>query len=408
MPPFSYKVKMPNGSISDGVIVAADQNAAIAKLKNQRAIILEIDPIKESIFDVIQKYNPLKPGVNAKDLVIFSRQLSTLVSAGVPLVQGLTVLIEQIESPAFKKVVTEVRESIEAGVSIADSMKKHPEAFTELYVSMIKAGEVGGILDVILDRVSIYLEKAEEMKAKVVGAMVYPLVIAVVAVGVAVFLLTVVIPKFRDIFASFGAELPWPTKVLIAASNFLQHNIIFLIIGVGAAIFFAVRFYNTKYGKYYVDGMMLKLPVFGLIMKKVAVSKFTRTLATLVKSGVPILQALDTVATTSGNKVIEEAILKAKDAVKEGSKISEPLKESQLFPPMVVQMISVGEETGNLDTMLSKIAEFYDQEVDASIKGLTSMIEPLVMVVMGLVVGFMVIAMFMPMFSLGGLASNAG
>ena len=408
MPLFSYKVKMPSGSTNEGVMTAADESSAIARLKSQRATVIEISQVKTSILETLQNLNPLKPGIKAKDIVIFSRQLSTLVSAVVPLVQGLTVLIEQIESPRFKLIVKDIRESIQAGVSIADSMKTHPSAFSELYVSMIKAGEVGGILDVILERVSEYLEKAEELKSKVVGAMVYPAVIAVVAFGVVIFLLTFVIPRFAEIFTSFGSELPWPTRILLGSSNFVKSYIIFIILGIIGLIIGFIQFYKSTFGKYKVDDIMLKLPVFGVLLKKVAVSKFTRTLSTLVKSGIPILEALDTVAQTSGNKVIEEAIIKAKDAVREGSKISDPLKESKLFPPMVVQMIAVGEETGNLDTMLGKIADFYDQEVDASVKALTSMIEPLVIVVMGLVVGFIVIAMFMPMFSMGGLAAGAG
>lgn len=394
--------------MEDGSIDAASESEAIARLKNRRATVFSVVPARKDILEVIKNLNPLKPSVKAKDVVIFSRQLATLVSAGVPLVQGLTVLMEQIENPKFKGIVKNVRENIEAGVSIADSMKNHPDAFSELYVSMIKAGEVGGILDVILERVSEYLENAEELKSKVVGAMVYPAVIAVVAGGVVIFLLAFVIPRFAEIFLSFGMELPLPTRILIGASNFVKSYIVLILLGIGGAAIGFKQFYKTKYGKYKVDGIMLNLPIFGILLKKVAVSKFTRTLSTLVKSGIPILEALDTVAQTSGNKVIEKAIYEARDSVKEGSKISDPLKESNLFPPMVVQMIAVGEETGNLDIMLSKIADFYDQEVEAAVKALTSMIEPLVIVVMGLAVGFIVIAMFMPMFSMGGLASDAG
>ncbi|OQA90112.1 MAG: Type II secretion system protein F [Elusimicrobia bacterium ADurb.Bin231] len=408
MPSFQYKIKLPSGTVNEGVIEADDEAAAVAKLKNQRAIVLEIFPVAKDIFQELKKFNPFKGSVKAKDIVIFSRQLSTLVSAGIPIVQGISVLQAQIENPAFKEVVKNIKENIEAGVSITDSLKNHPKVFSDLYVSMIKAGEVGGILDVILDRVSTYLEESEDLKGKVKSALIYPLIIFIVAIGASVFLLAVVIPKFRDIFTQFGADLPLPTKILIMTSDFLKHNILYLIGGVilfGIAVF---QYYKSKHGRRLFDSISLKLPIVGILLTKVSIAKFTRTFSTLVKSGVPILQALDTVAQTAGNKIIEEAIMATKESVKEGDKISEPLKKANIFPPMVVQMIAVGEETGNLEIMLSKIADFYDSEIDSAVKGLTSMIEPLVMLFLGVVVGFMVIAMFMPMFSLGGLASGAG
>ncbi|MEW6557250.1 MAG: type II secretion system F family protein [Elusimicrobiota bacterium] len=408
MPLFNYKVRLPSGAETAGTIDATDQTTAINKLRAQRVILLEIHIAKKNPLDTLKKLNPLKPHTTAKDLVLFSRQLSTLVSAGVPIVQGLTILGDQVENPAFKKVVNSVTDDIKAGISIADAMKKQPDAFSELYVSMIKAGEVGGILDVILERLSAYLEAADALRGKVKGALVYPAVVAIIATAVTIFLLVGVIPTFQEIFTSFGAELPGPTKVLIMISNFLRHSLIFLILGVIAVIVGIMQYYKTEKGKFLMDTYFLKLPLFGVLLRKVAVAKFTRTLGTLVKSGVPILQALDTVAQTSGNKVIEKAILQAKESIREGEKIADPLKKSQVFPPMVTQMISVGEETGNLDTMLTKIADFYDQEVDVAVKGLTSMIEPIVICVMGVVIGAIVIAMFMPMFSLGGLAGKAG
>ncbi|OGS33784.1 MAG: hypothetical protein A2474_02120 [Elusimicrobia bacterium RIFOXYC2_FULL_34_12] len=263
-------------------------------------------------------------------------------------------------------------------------------------------------MDVILERLSTYLEDAEALKGKVKGALMYPTIVAIIAASVTVFLLVVVIPTFQEIFSSFGADLPLPTKILIGISNFLRFYIIFLLIGIAAIIVGFLQYYKTEKGKLKMDDIFLKMPLFGPLLRKVAVAKFTRTLGTLVKSGVPILQALDTVAQTAGNKIIERAILQAKESIREGEKIADPLKKSGVFPPMVIQMISVGEETGNLDTMLSKIADFYDQEVDVAVKGLTSMIEPIVICVMGIVIGAIVIAMFMPMFSLGGLAGSAG
>jgi type IV pilus assembly protein PilC len=324
----------------------------------------------------------------------------------VALVAGLNILSEQIESPPFKAVVVKVKEDIEGGLSIAEALKKHPDAFSDLYVAMVKAGEVGGILDVILERLSAYLEAAEDLKHKVKGAMMYPIVVCSIATAVTVFLLVGVIPTFKEIFSSFGAELPLPTRIVVGISESLQ-NYWYVYLGVPVLIFFAFKKWaKTASGRVIIDTQVLKLPLFGPLLRKVAVAKFTRTLGTLVKSGVPILQALETVAQTSGNKVIENALMDARESIREGERISEPLKKSNVFPPMVVQMISVGEETGNLDIMLAKIADFYDQEVDVAVKGLTSMIEPIVIVVMGIVIGGIVIAMFIPMFELGSLAGK--
>jgi len=406
MPEFAYKARGSSGSVSQGIIEAVDQKAARDRLRAQKLIILEINENQPGLFAAIQKYNPLKAGVGSKDIVLFSRQMSTLVSAGVALVNGLNILGEQIENKVFKVIVNKVKEDIEAGLSIADAMKKHPDAFSDLYVSMIKAGEVGGILDTILERLSMYLEAAEELKHKVKGAMMYPLVVCTIAGGVTVFLLVGVIPTFKEIFSSFGAELPLPTRIVVGISEALQ-NYWYAFIAAPAAGFYVLKqWIKTDNGSRIFDTYVLKLPLFGPMLRKVAVAKFTRTLGTLVKSGVPILQALETVARTAGNRVIEDALMNARESIREGERISDPLKKSGVFPPMVVQMIAVGEETGNLDTMLTKIADFYDQEVDVAVKGLTSMIEPIVIVVMGVVIGGIVIAMFIPMFELGQLAGK--
>lgn len=404
MPSFAYKAKMLSGSITEGTITASDQRQAVDQLRNQKLIPLEVTEASKSLEEMLADIPLFKKKVSSKELVLFSRQLSTLVSAGIPLVQGLNILEEQVETPHFKKIVRTIREDIEAGQSITDSLRKHPDAFEELYVSMIKAGEVGGILDVILERLSAYLEAAEDLKAKVKGALMYPIVVSTIAGGVTFFLIVGVIPTFTKIFSDFGAELPGITQFMIDLSDFLR-GYWYVCLGTPVALIIALKQYRkTEGGKRNIDALTLKLPIFGILLKKVAVAKFTRTFGTLIKSGVPILQALETVAKTSGNKVIEIAIMTCRESVKEGERIATPLKKANVFPPMVVQMVAIGEETGNLDAMLNKIADFYDQEVDVAVKGLTSMIEPIVIVIMGIVIGFIVIAMFLPMFELGSLA----
>lgn len=406
MPSFAYKAKLLTGNITEGTIEAADQKAAVEQLRSQKMTPMEIKESAAGLDSIIATINPFKPKVKSKDLVLFSRQLSTLVSAGVPLVQGLTILEDQIENPLFKGIVKRIREDIESGLSITDSLRKHPDAFEELYVSMIKAGEVGGILDVILERLSAYLEAAENLRAKVKGAMMYPLVVTSIAGLVTFFLIWKVVPTFEGIFSGFGAELPGITQILIDASHFLEAYW-YVVLAIPFLIPVVLKLIKrTEGGTRNVDALTLKVPVFGILLKKVAVAKFTRTFGTLVKSGVPILQALETVAKTSGNKVIEIAIMSARESVKEGERIATPLRKAGVFPSMVVQMVAIGEETGNLDAMLNKIADFYDQEVDVAVKALTSMIEPIIIVVMGLIIGFIVIAMFLPMFELGSLAGG--
>ena len=354
----------------------------------------------------ITLFKPRKKKVKGKEIVIFSRQLSTLVSSGIPIVQGLSILEEQTLNPSFKEVIGKIRGDIEGGLSIGDALSKHPKLFSELYVNMVRSGELGGILDVILERLSSYLESADALKRKVKSAMMYPVIIAIFAGGVTAMLLTVVVPKFVGMFLESGMKLPLPTQILWDLSNFLKSSMHFLIIGIIALVVGFKYYHKTPAGKRQVDKLMLKIPMFGEMLLKVAVAKFTRTFGTLVKSGVPILQALDTVAKTSGNKIIEEAILKARDSIREGERISDPLKESGVFPPMVTQMISVGEETGNLDTMLMKIADFYDNEVDPAVTGLTALIEPVVIVVLGVIIGSVVLALYMPMFEMGELAGR--
>ncbi len=397
MPQFNYKAKAITGNISQGVIEAPDIRSAAERLRSKKLIVLEISEAKKKVaLDSL-----FKPKVKTKDLCIFSRQLATLVTSGIPIVQGLSILQEQLTNPTFKEIITKVKEDIEAGISIADAMKKHPSVFSELYVSMVHAGEVGGILDVILDRLSSYLESAEELKGKIKGAMTYPVVVAIIAVGAAAFMLTGVIPQFANIFKEIGVQLPLPTRIMLALSDFVQKNILYLIlVPIGAFIGFKQALNRIPKFRLNFDAFKLKLPVFGDMIRKMSIAKFTRTFGTLVRSGVPIIQSLETVAKTSGNKVIEKAINEAKESIKEGERIADPLKKSNVFPPMVIQMISVGEETGSLDTMLIKISDFYDREVDEAVKALTSMIEPLIIVFMGGVIGSMVLALFLPMFEL--------
>jgi len=407
MAEFVYKVRSGAGAVTQGTLQADQLRTAVEQLRKRGLIVLEITEAKKILLlENLKKFNPLKPKIKSKDLVLFSRQLSTMVSAGVPIVQGLSILTEQIENPAFRNVTSNLRTDIESGISIAEAMGRQGKVFSELYVSMIRAGEVGGILDVILERLSGYLEATEKLRGKVKGSMTYPIVVSFIAAGVTIFLLTVVIPTFKTIFEGFGAELPAPTQMLISLSEFLKRYI-YLVIGIPIIVFVGLKqWYKTEKGKIFFDTKFLALPIFGPLLRKVAVAKFTRTLGTLIKSGVPILQALDTVAKTSGNKVIEAAIFKARESIREGEKVAEPLKRSGVFPPMVTQMISVGEETGNLDTMLAKIGDFYDQEVDVAISSLTSMIEPLIMCVLAIVIGAIVIAMFLPMFQISQMVGK--
>jgi type IV pilus assembly protein PilC len=410
MPVFNYKVKTSAGLVMEGTVDADEQKAAVDKLRSQRFVVLEINEKKTSPLDSIKALiaSRRKGHVTSKDLVLFSRQLSTLVSAGVPIVQSLGILETQAENPAFKTVLGAVKADIEAGLSISDALKKHPDAFPELYTSMIKAGELGGILDTILERLTVYMESSEALKAKVKSAMMYPAIVLSICAVVTVFLMVFVIPTFKNIFASFGAELPLPTQILINISDTMKQFWYVIVAAPYGAYKGFIAYYKTANGQRVVDRFTLKAPIFGIILKKVAVARFTRTLGTLIKSGVPIMQALETVAQTAGNVVIADAVLLTRESIREGGHLSDPLKKSGIFPNMVTSMISVGEETGALDIMLTKIADFYDQEVDTAVKGLTSLIEPIVIVVMGVIIGTIVVAMFMPMFGLGELAGKQG
>jgi type IV pilus assembly protein PilC len=344
--------------------------------------------------------------VDMKDLVVFTRQFATMIDSGLPLVQCLDILAGQQENKTFKDILFKVKESVEGGSTFADSLAKHPKAFDELFVNMVAAGEVGGILDTILNRLAAYIEKAMKLKKKVKGAMVYPATIMSIAVIVVGVILIFVIPTFAKMFADFGGDLPGPTKFVIALSNICKNYFFVFIILAVAARFAFVKYYATPKGRKMVDDLLLKAPIVGPLIRKVAVAKFTRTLGTMISSGVPIMDGLEIVAKTAGNKVVEEAVYKVRQAISEGKTMAEPLAACGVFPPMVVQMISVGEATGAMDTMLNKIADFYDDEVDDAVGALTSMMEPLLMVFLGTAVGGLVIAMYLPIFKIAGTVAG--
>jgi len=402
MPKYIFRAKTPAGKEVSDVVEAASPTEVIEKLRGLKYFVIEVKEQKESFLkNIIANIPFLKRKVKSSELTIFSRQLATLVSSGVQLVQGLSILEEQFESPTFRKIIHAVRLDIEAGVSISEAISKYPDVFSELYVGMVHAGEVGGILDQVLDRLATYLESSEALKSKIKSAMMYPIIVTIVAIGAAIIMLTVVVPRFAALFAEMGAKLPAPTQMLVDISNFLKKWIwLFILIGTIVVIVFR-RVYKTNYKfALKVDTMLLNLPIFGDVIRKTAIARVTRTLGTLMHAGVPILHAMETVAKTAGNKLIEKTILEAREAIREGERIAEPLKKSGVFPPMVIQMIAVGEETGSLDAMLAKIADFYDREVSDAVEGLAGMIEPLIIVFLAVVVGGMVVAMYLPMFEI--------
>ncbi len=402
MPKYIFKAKTPTGKEVSDVIEASSQAEVIEKLRNLKYFIIEVKQQKEGFFkNIVSKIPFLKKKIKSSEITLFSRQLATLVSSGIQLVQGLSILEEQFESPAFRKIIRAIRSDIEAGVSISEAIGRHPDVFSELYVGMIHAGEVGGILDQVLDRLATYLESSEALKSKIKSAMMYPIIVTIVAIGAAIIMLTVVVPRFAALFAEMGAKLPAPTLMLVNISNFLKKWIwLFILIGVAAVIIFR-RIYKMNYKfALKVDSMLLNLPIFGDVIRKTVIARVTRTLGTLLHAGVPILQALETVAKTAGNKLVEKTILEAREAIREGERVAEPFKKSDVFPPMVIQMIAVGEETGALDSMLAKIADFYDREVADAVEGLAGLIEPLIIVFLAVVVGGMVVAMYLPMFEI--------
>ena len=382
-----------------GELEAADDSTVRIMLRRQG---IKITSVKKKPEDLMEKFPLFKQKVKEKEVVIFSRQFATMINAGLPILQCLDILSAEEPNKVFKKIITGLKDDIEGGSSLTDALKKHPEVFNELFINLVAAGEAGGILDIILNRLSAYMEKAMKLKGKVKSAMTYPLATMVIAIAVVILLLYKVVPVFEDMFSSFESALPAPTQFLVDASKFVQHNILY-IIGTFVAIgIIFVRYYRTERGRLQIDTMILKAPVFGLLIKKVAVAKFSRTLSTMMSSGVPILEGLEICSKTAGNKVIENALMDTRKSISEGKTIAEPLANAGIFPSMVVSMISVGENTGALDAMLSKIADFYDDEVDLAVDAMTSLLEPFMMVFIGGVVGGMLIALYLPIFTMAG------
>jgi type IV pilus assembly protein PilC len=395
MPSFEWKGRDRGGRAQGGVLVADSKDAVLAVLRRQQIVPITVKEKGKEI--ALPK---LRRGINEKTLAVFTRQFSVMIDAGLPLVQCLQILGEQQDNKAFQRILLQVREDVESGSSLANAMKKHPQAFNELYVNMVAAGEAGGILDTILQRLATYIEKAARLKAQVKSAMIYPIAVISIAMLVVYVILWKVIPVFGALFTSLGAELPLPTRVVVAMSKFVG-RFWWLIVGLVVAGVFAIRrYYATEQGRLVIDSLLLKMPILGPVLRKIAVARFCRTLGTLLSAGVPVLESLDITARTSGNAVIERAILEVRKAVEEGKNLAEPLKTTRQFPPMVVQMISVGEATGAMDTMLGKIAEFYEDEVDTAVAGMMKLIEPILIFFLGVVVGGMVIAMYLPMFDL--------
>jgi len=395
MPTFEWKGTARNGQTQTGVQVADSKDTVIAMMRRQQIVVTAVKEKGKEI--ALPKFGG---GVSPQLIAIFTRQFSVMIDAGLPLVQCLEILGNQQENKTFKRVLIQIRQDVESGSNLADSMRKHPKVFNDLFTNMVAAGEAGGILDTILQRLATYIEKSVKLNSQVKSAMIYPVAVISIACIVVMVILWKVIPVFASLFASLGAELPLPTRVVIAMSNFIGDFwwLVTLLIIVGT---YAIRKYHATYkGKRVIDGFMLRMPVVGMLLRKIAVARFCRTLSTLTSSGVPILDGLQITARTAGNSIIEDAIMATRKSVEEGKTISEPLGDTDVFPPMVVQMIAVGEQTGALDTMLSKIADFYEDEVDLAVAGLMKLLEPVLIAFLGVAIGGIVIAMYMPMFSL--------
>jgi len=403
MPIYIWEGTTARGEKKKGEIEAQDERAVRIILKRQRIVPKKI---KQKSKDLFENISFLQPRVTSKDIVLFTRQLSTMIDAGLPLIQALEVQAAQQENKTFRKILTDIKNEVAAGSTLAEALRKYPKYFDNLYINMVAAGEVGGTLDEVFSRLATYMEKSERLKRKVKSALTYPAIVFAISIMVLAVILIFVIPVFQKMFAEFGHALPTPTQIVINISEFVK-SYIFVIIG--AIILFIImfkRFYATENGKRIIDRLLLKAPVFGPLLKKVAVAKFSRTLGTLITSGVPIIEALRIAAGTSGNKIVEEALQKVKASIAEGRSIAQPLQESGVFPPMVVQMIAVGESTGALDQMLNKIAEYYDEEVDAAVDGLTAMIEPFMIVFLGGTIGSIIIAMYLPIFKMAAVVGS--
>ncbi|HEV7388082.1 MAG TPA: type II secretion system F family protein [Gemmatimonadaceae bacterium] len=392
MATFTYTARAFNGDLRTATIDASSRDDVIAQLRKQRLSVVKIDQ------DAVKKIG--RGSIKTRDVVIFTRQFSTMINSGLPLVQALTILADQTDNKALAEVTKKVVFDVESGNTVADALSKHPRAFTNLYVNMVAAGEAGGILDTILMRLATFLEKNDALVRKVKGAMIYPAVIMSVAAIAIVVLLIFVIPVFENMFGSVGLALPLPTRIVIGASRFLKSYWWLLGAVIIVGVYMLRKYYASNNGKLVIDRLMLKMPVLGDVLRKSAVSRFTRTLGTLISSGVSILEGLEITAKTAGNRVIQDAIMQSRSSIAGGDTIAQPLQKSKVFPPMVISMIAVGEQTGGLDEMLSKIADFYDEEVDAAVSNLLSLLEPIMIVFLGVIVGGMVVAMYLPIFDM--------
>ena len=406
MPVYQWEGRTAQGKVMKGEMEAASLEAVFARLRSQR---IQPNPalVKEKGKGLGREINipGLGPTVKAQDVMMFTRQFSTMIDAGLPIVQSLDVLFEQTDNKVFKDIIRSVRKDVAGGATLADALSKHPKAFDDLYVNMVRAGEAGGVLNTILNRIALFIEKSNRLKKKVKGAMIYPATIVVVAVGVVTILLLFVIPVFAELYGGMGKALPVPTQITINLSDWFRANFLYVIVGIVLAVI-GIRFYGkTPQGRLVIDGFLLKLPIFGDLLRKVAVARFSQNMSILLASGVPILEGLAITARTAGNKIIEMAIMDARISISEGKTVAEPLEKSGVFPPMVCQMVAIGENTGALDSMLKKVGEFYEEEVDNAVANLTALMEPVIMVVLGIVLGGLVISMYLPIFQLGSLVA---
>lgn len=395
MPNYSWKGRTRNGKVQEGVLVAESKDAVVAMLRKQQIMVTAVTEKGKEL--ALPKFGG---GISRKEIAVFTRQFSVMIDAGLPLVQCLEILASQQDNRTFQKILFQVRQDVESGSTLADAMRKHPAAFDDLYANMVAAGEAGGILDTILQRLSQYIEKIVKLRSAIRSAMVYPVAVITIAIGVVWIILWKVIPTFAVLFQGLGAQLPLPTRITIAASEFIGTWWWMIFAAIGAGIFSLYRYHKTERGRRVIDGALLRVPVLGSVLRKIAVARFCRTLGTLVSSGVPILEALEITAKTSGNAVVEDAIMSTRRSIEEGKTISEPLKNTDVFPPMVVQMVAVGEQTGALETMLNKIADFYEDEVDEATANLLALLEPVMICFLGVVIGGIVISMYLPMFDL--------
>lgn len=395
MPSYEWKGRDRHGNAQTGVLIGDNKDAVIAALRKQQIVVTTVKEKGKEI--ALPKFGG---GISSKDLAVFTRQFSVMIDAGLPLVQCLEILGQQQDNKAFQKVILQVRQDVESGLSLAEALRKHPQAFDDLYVNMVAAGEAGGILDTILQRLALYIEKNVKLKSQVRSALIYPVAVVTIAVIVVYIILWKVIPVFATLFEGLGASLPFLTQMVVNLSSFIGNFWWLIALIVAGTIFGVHQYYQTEGGRYQLDKLLLKIPAIGILLRKIAVARFCRTLGTLLSSGVAILESLDITARTSGNAVIEEAILIVRKEVEEGKSLADPLSRTEQFPPMVCQMIGVGEQTGAMDTMLSKIADFYEDEVDAAVEGMMALLEPIIISFLGVVIGTIVVAMYLPMFSL--------